>query len=107
VRVGDRIYVGCLGERGEVRCVSAADGAEVWMAATGAEIYDSSPAVADGVVAIGCVNGTLSLIDAGSGAIRAQHRLPPGHCLSSPAAADGWVYAASFSDVVTGFALAE
>ncbi|HEV3048744.1 MAG TPA: PQQ-binding-like beta-propeller repeat protein [Longimicrobium sp.] len=107
VLVGDRIYVGCLGAAGEVRCISATDGREVWMAATGAEIYDSSPAVSDGYVAIGSVNGTLSLIDAGTGIIRAQHRLPPGHCLSSPAAADGRVYAASFSDVVTAFTIAE
>jgi outer membrane protein assembly factor BamB len=75
------------------------------MAATGAEIYDSSPAVADGHVAIGSVNGTLSLISAETGAIRGQHRLPPGHLLSSPAAGAGWVYAASFSDVVTGFVI--
>jgi len=103
VLAGDRIYVGCLGAAGEVRCISASDGQEVWMAATGAEIYDSSPAVADGHVAIGSVNGTLSLISAATGEIRARHRLPPGHLLSSPAAADGWIYAASFADVVMGF----
>ncbi|HEX2079542.1 MAG TPA: PQQ-binding-like beta-propeller repeat protein, partial [Longimicrobium sp.] len=105
--VGDRIYAGCLGAAGEVRCIAAEDGREVWMAATGAEIYDSSPAVADGHVSIGSVNGTLSLIDAATGTIRARHRLPPGHFLSSPAAADGWVYAASFSDLVVAFSVAE
>jgi outer membrane protein assembly factor BamB len=105
VLVGDRIYVGCLGGAGEVRCIDAASGAEVWMAPTGGEIYDSSPAVADGDVAIGSVNGTLSLISAAGGQIRAKYRLPPGHFLSSPAAGDGWVYAASFSDVVMGFAM--
>jgi outer membrane protein assembly factor BamB len=25
--IGDRIYIGCLGDKGQVRCVSAADGA--------------------------------------------------------------------------------
>jgi hypothetical protein len=80
---------------------------ERWMAATGAEIYDSSPVVADGHVAIGSVNGTLSLIDADTGAIRARYRLPPGHFLSSPAAGDGWIHAAAFSDVVVAFSVEE
>lgn len=106
VVAGGRIYVGCLGAAGEVRCVDAASGVEVWMAATGGEIYDSSPAVADGHVAIGSVTGTLSLLSAATGEIRARHRLAPGHFLSSPAAGDGHVYAASFSDVVMGLAVA-
>ncbi len=100
---GDRVYVGCLGDRGEVRCVSAADGMEVWTAATGSTIYDSSPAVADGYVSIGSVDGTLWLLSAADGRIAASYRLPPGHLLASPAAGDGSVYAASLSDVVMGF----
>jgi outer membrane protein assembly factor BamB len=101
--VGDRIYIGCLGDRGQVRCISAADGRELWMTETGAEIYDSSPAVAAGRVAIGSVNGTLSLLAASDGALVAQHRFPTGHFFSSPAADERSVYAATFSDVVMGF----
>lgn len=104
--VDGRIYVGCLGERGEVRCLSAADGREIWTTATGSTIYDSSPAVADGFVSIGSVDGTLWLLAADDGRIAASHRLPPGHLLASPAAGNGSVYAASLSDVVMAFTLA-
>lgn len=103
--VGDRIYIGCLGDKGEVRCISATDGREIWTAATRSTIYDSSPAVADGYVSIGSVDGKLWLLAAEDGRIVARHRLPPGHFLSSPAAASGSVYAASYSDVVMGFAV--
>lgn len=103
--VGNRIYIGCLGDRGEVRCLSADDGRELWVAATGSTIYDSSPAVADGIVSIGSVDGTLWALDAADGRILARHRMPPGHFLSSPAAAGGAVYAATFADVVAAFTL--
>jgi outer membrane protein assembly factor BamB len=103
--VGDRIYVGCLGDKGQVRCMGM-DGQELWVAETGSEIYDSSPAVADGLVSIGSVDGTLSLIEATNGQIVHQHRLNQGHFLSSPAAMPGWVFAASFGDRAYGFRLA-
>jgi outer membrane protein assembly factor BamB len=98
--VGDRIYIGCLGDRGEVRCISAGDGREVWVSPTGSTIYDSSPAVADGFVSIGSVDGNLWVLAADDGRMVARHRLPAGHFLSSPAAGDGSVYAGSFSDLV-------
>jgi len=103
--VDGRVYVGCLGDRGEVRCIYAADGREVWTAATGSVIYDSSPAVADGHVSIGSVDGLLSVLASGDGRIVARYRMPPGHFLSSPVAGGGSVYAASYSDVVMGFDL--
>ncbi|HYH79942.1 MAG TPA: PQQ-binding-like beta-propeller repeat protein [Longimicrobium sp.] len=105
--VGGRIYIGCLGDRGEVRCISAADGRELWVAATGSTIYDSSPAVANGFVGIGSVDGSLWILSAADGRIAARHRLPAGHFLASPAAGGGSVYAASFSDVVVGITLPE
>jgi outer membrane protein assembly factor BamB len=98
---GDRIFIGCLGERGEVRCVAADDGREVWVAATGATIYESSPAIVGDRVAIGSVNGTLWLLDGAHGRIVAHYRFPPGHFISTPAAAPGRVYAATFAEVVT------
>lgn len=103
--VDGRIYIGCLGDRGEVRCIDAADGRELWVAATGSTIYDSSPAVADGLVSIGAVDGSLWVLAADDGRIMARHRLPAGHLLSSPAAGDGSVYAGSLSDVVVGVTL--
>jgi outer membrane protein assembly factor BamB len=101
--VGDRIYIGCLGDRGEVRCLRVQDGHELWVAATGATIYESSPAVAGGCVAIGSVDGTLWLLSADNGAILGSYRFLPGHFLSSPAAQSGRVYAATFAEVVMAF----
>jgi outer membrane protein assembly factor BamB len=98
--VGDRIYIGCLGDNGEVRCLATDDGRELWSTPTGATIYESSPAVVDGHVAIGSVNGTLWLLDANDGTIVDSFRFPPGHFISSPAAGAGHVYAATFSETV-------
>lgn len=100
-----RIYIGCLGDRGEVRCTDAADGREAWVAATGSTMYDSSPAVADGLVTFGSVDGSLWALAADDGRIMGRHRLPTGHLLASPAAGDGSVYAGSYSDVVVGVTL--
>lgn len=96
--VDGRIYIGCLGDRGEVRCLDARDGAEVWVAATGSTIYESSPAVSEGRVAIGSVDGHLWLIATADGSILAAWRFPPGHFISSPAAEPGRVYAATFAE---------
>jgi outer membrane protein assembly factor BamB len=101
--VGDRIYIGCLGDRGEVRCMAADDGREVWVAGTGATIYESSPALVGDHIAIGSVNGTLWLLERAGGRIAGQHRFPPGHFISTPAASPGRVYAATFAEVVTAF----
>jgi outer membrane protein assembly factor BamB len=101
--VGDRIYIGCLGDRGEVRCLAVDDGRELWVSATGSTIYESSPAVAGGRVAIGSVDGTLWLLDAADGAIRGSYRFPSGHLLATPAADRGRVYAASFAEIVMAF----
>jgi outer membrane protein assembly factor BamB len=98
--VGNRIYIGCLGDRGEVRCLLADDGRELWSTATGATIYESSPAITNGHVAIGSVNGTLWLLDAHDGRIIDAFRFPPGHFISSPAAGPDRVYAATFSETV-------
>jgi outer membrane protein assembly factor BamB len=101
--VGERLYIGCLGDRGEVRCLAVADGSELWSTATGATIYESSPVITDGHLAIGSVNGTLWLLDADDGAIIDSYRFPPGHFISSPAAGEGRVYAATFSETVAAF----
>ena len=103
--VDGRLYVGCLGDRGEVRCLDAATGRELWAAATGSTIYDSSPAVADGLVSIGSVDGQLWTFDAADGRIVGRHALPAGHFLASPAAARGIAYAASLADRVVAVVL--
>ncbi len=107
VAVNGRVYVGGLGDKGQLRCVDAATGKELWCANTGEVIYDSSPAVADGCVSIGSVSGLLSVADAAGGRIVGQYRMPVGHFLSSPAAQNGWVYAGTYSNKVVGFRLAK
>jgi len=100
--VDDRLYTGCLGERGEVRCLSVLDGRELWVTATGSTIYESSPAVFDGRVAIGSVDGNLWLLDGDDGRVLGSCRFPPGHFTSSPAAERGRVYAATLSELLVG-----
>lgn len=96
--VDGRIYIGCLGDKFEARCLNVADGKEVWCAKVGGVIYDSTPAVANGIVAVGSVNGTLNLIRAADGSIFEQYRMPTGHFLSSPAMEGNRVWAATYSD---------
>ncbi len=93
-----RIYIGCLGDKAEARCVNATDGKEVWCAKVAGVIYDSSPAYSEGIVAVGSVNGVLNVIDAKSGSIHAQYRVGTGHFLSSPAMRGNRVFAATFAD---------
>lgn len=103
--VGDRIYIGCLGDLGQARCFSARDGAILWTADIGSTIYDSSPSYAGGKVAIGSVIGLLTVMDGEDGRISGQYQLPPGHFLASPVSELGRVYAASYSNHVAAFDL--
>lgn len=115
--VGERIYIGCLGDRGEIRCISAGDGREIWATATGSTIYDSSPAFAGACsgegscagarLAIGSVDGTLWLLDTEDGVIRGSYRFPTGHFTSTPAAEPSRVYAATLAEVLIGFAVVD
>jgi outer membrane protein assembly factor BamB len=86
-----------------VHCLSEDTGEPVWTTATGATIYESSPALAGNVLAIGSVDGTLSLLRASDGAALGGHRFPPGLFVSSPAADRHRVYAATFAEVVAAF----
>lgn len=105
-RVRDgKVYVGGLGDLGEFRCVSAIDGSEIWVARSRSVIYDSSPALGDGFVAIGSVGSLLTVADDQTGRIIAQTRLPIGHFLASPAAEDKRIYAGTYSNTVTAFEL--
>lgn len=67
---------------------------QAWTAATGAEIGQSSPVVADGVVYIGSHDGKLYAFDAVSGQLR-WVALTRGPLDSSPAVANGLVYIGS------------
>lgn len=97
---GDRIYVGGLGDNGELKCLSVADGSELWVGKGGSVIYDSTPAHSEDFIAIGSVNGVLNVYSKKDGAKIAAYRLPPGHLLASPAAENRTIYIGSYSDVV-------
>ncbi|HJP83379.1 MAG TPA: PQQ-binding-like beta-propeller repeat protein [Fimbriimonadaceae bacterium] len=101
-----KVYVGGLGDIGELRCVSAADGSLIWIGKTGSVIYDSSPALGDGFVAIGSVGSLLSIFDDTTGNLLKQTRMPIGHFLASPAAEGRRIYAGTYSNTVTAFELA-
>jgi outer membrane protein assembly factor BamB len=98
-----RIYIGSLGDKGEVHCLREETGEPVWTTATGATIYESSPALSGNVLAIGSVDGTLSLLRARDGVALRKYRFPPGLFISSPAADRDRVYAATFAEVVAAF----
>jgi len=101
--VGDRIFIGCLGDIGQARCFSTVDGKILWTSVVGSTIYDSSPSHADGVVAIGSVIGLLTAMNATNGEIIGQYQLPPGHFLASPVSSPGRIYAASYSNRIAAF----
>ena len=105
VVVGRQIVVGCLGDRGEARCVHAITGQEMWAATVGEVVYEGSAAVSDGCALIPSVSGLLSLIDVLSGEILARWRMPKGLGLSTPAAEGGRFYAASYSGWAFAFDL--
>ncbi len=96
--MGSMIVAGCLGDdRGEVRGVSALDGRELWATQTGFSIYDSSACQMGRYIAIGSVDSVLNLLEARTGRLVQQLRLPPGHFLSSPTASARRLYAATFN----------
>jgi outer membrane protein assembly factor BamB len=99
-----RVYCG-LSDEGKVFCVDANTGGFKWIAETGSVIYDSSFCWGGGNVFIGCVNGTVSAINATSGGIEYQYRMAPGHLLGSPIADDKSVYVGSMSGQVVALPL--
>jgi outer membrane protein assembly factor BamB len=95
-----RLYIGSLGDKGQVHCLDARSGEPIWMTATGATIYESSPVIAGDLLAIGSVNGLMSVLRTRDGAIVGSYRFPPGLFLSTPAASGQTFYAATFSEEV-------
>jgi outer membrane protein assembly factor BamB len=100
-----RVYVGCLGDLGQAKCVELASGKEVWTAATGSVIYDSGPAIVSDArrVVVGSVCGLLSACDIETGKITGQVMLPAGHLLSTPVGDGSSVFVGSYSNRVFRF----
>jgi outer membrane protein assembly factor BamB len=87
--VDGRVFVGC--RDGNLYCLNAFDGAQIWSYQTGGLIYYSSPAVADGKVYVGSDNCYLNCINASSGEL-IWRTLFGGPVRSSPAIVDGRLY---------------
>jgi outer membrane protein assembly factor BamB len=100
-----KIYVGGLGAHGNCYALSAKDGSLLWRCPTGAENYDSSPALAGGTVVIGSVKGQISWIDAASGTLKYQYALDPGYCFSTPVATPKVTYIPSMNNRVYAIGL--
>ena len=99
-----RIYAGGLGDNGSVWCVDAKKGEVIWECKTGSVIYDSSPTIGHGLLAIGNANGTLSIIRISDGKLLTQHRLG-GLFLSTPLIHNKKLYAATFRGILHIFDL--
>ncbi len=108
IYVNGKVYCG-LSDHGRVFCVDANTGEFKWTADTGSVIYDSSFCYggdgSGGNVFVGCVDGTLSALNAETGKIDYQYKLPPGHLLGSPVADEKCVYVGSMSGQVVALPL--
>jgi outer membrane protein assembly factor BamB len=97
---GGRIYLGGLGKRGDVYALNAKTGELIWRCATGNENYDSSPAIAGGLIAIGSVPGKVSWVEVETGKLVHQYGLDPGYCFSSPVMTEKVTYIPSMNNHV-------
>lgn len=104
VHLEGRIYAGGLGDNGSVWCVDAKTGDIIWESRTGSIIYDSSPAIGHGLLAIGSANGILQVLRISDGKILNQHRIG-GLFLSTPLIHNQKIYAATFSGFLSTFDL--
>ncbi len=100
-----RIYLGGLGSKGDCYALDSRSGAILWRCSTGYENYDSSPGTAGSLIAIGSVSGVMSWIDPGTGALKFQYALEPGHCFSTPAADGKRTFITSMNNRVYAIAL--
>ncbi len=98
-----KVILGGLGEEGRGDCyaVDAANGALVWRCATGADNYDSGPALIGDLIAIGSVSGRVSWISPGDGRLVGAYVPRPGYSFSTPAAYGRTALTASMNGYVT------
>ena len=100
-----KVFIGCLGDKGEFRALDATNGKELWACATGDVIYDSSPCVMGHGVAVISVSGLVTLADQADGRVLGQHRLGPHLGLSSPASDAARLFVASLNEVLSSLRL--
>jgi len=100
---GGRVYVGGLGEKGQGDCYAfdAASGELIWRCSTGADNYDSSPAMVGRLIAIGSVQGRVTWIEPRTGAIVCAFQTRPGYSFSSPVGDGARTFIGSMNGSVT------
>ncbi len=101
-----KLYVGCLGDKGEVRCVSVGGQRVFGPARPAPSSTDSSPALGDDFLAIGSADSLLNVLLPR----RRTHRRPAPHAprplpLHPRRRRRRGVYAATYSDEVVALAL--
>ncbi len=94
-----RIYVGGLGEanRGNCYALDAKTGALIWNCATGADNYDSGPALAGDYVVIGSVAGKLTWIERATGKVKHTYTMDESFSFSTAAWAANVAYMTAMS----------
>lgn len=95
--VGDRVYAATDRRGGKVAALALRDGRELWARQVGAVAY--TPLVAGDVVVVAADSGTVTALDAATGAVRWSARLA-GSIAAPPAAADGAVLVATRADTL-------
>jgi len=84
--VGLDLYIGGLGDHGDVYALDTSNGKIVWQSPTGQAIYDSSPKLSpDGkTLAIMGVRGHVSVLSTANGKREWGYELGPGNIFSTP-----------------------
>jgi outer membrane protein assembly factor BamB len=98
-----RVFVGGLGEnkRGNCYAFDAETGKLIWNTRTGADNYDSSPALVGPWIAIGSVAGRVTWLDPSDGRIVAAYSLRPGYSFSTPTGTASQTFMASMNGRLT------
>lgn len=94
---GDRVYAATDRRGGKVAALSLQDGRELWARQVGAVAH--APLVAGDVVVVAADSGTVTALEAGTGAVRWSARLA-GSVAAPPAAAGGAVLVATRADTL-------
>ena len=100
----DLVYVGGAGNGWELWALNSSDGSLNWKYQTGSNIWNSSPAVANGVVYFGSFDKTLYALNADTGAFLWSY-ITGDAIDSSPVVVDGVVYVGSDDHWVYAFSL--
>lgn len=91
VLVGDRVYL--TGHTGELHCVDARSGKELWHEKLAPDQIHASPAWGDGKLYVPMNNGSFHILEPREREAKSRQQLQlEGNCLGAPAIANGRIY---------------